>query len=68
MPRKAISRVRSNPVVTKPLEYFVDLSEPVEDDVIDIADFETFLKEKLNLTSAERVAEPFEIGSTANKV
>lgn len=49
MPRKAISRVRSNPIVKKPVNYTVDLTQPVEDEVIDISDFTDFLKQNLKV-------------------
>ena len=68
MPRKAISKVRNNRISKKPVEYTVDLSQPTEDEVIDIADFVDFLKQNLKIDGKKGNLNAVEIGSTDSKV
>merc|ERR1719343_248783 len=68
MPRKAISKVRSNPIVKKPVEYSLDWSQPIEDEVIDIADFVDFLKQNLKIDGKKGNLSAVEISNTESKV
>merc|ERR1712232_1410380 len=69
MPRKAISRVRNNPRRENPVDYFVDMQQPVEDEIIDIADFETFLRENLKIAGKKgNFGDDVEISSNGSKV
>ena len=69
MPRKAISRIRNNPVVKKAVEYNIDLSQPTEDEVIDVSEFEDFLKSNLKIDGKKgNLGNDVVITSTESKV
>lgn len=68
MPRKAISKVRSNPIVKKPVNYTLDLSQPTEDEVIDVADFVDFLKQNLKIDGKKGNLNLVDITNTESQV
>lgn len=71
MPRKAISKIRNNPIVERAVEYVVDLTQPTEDEIIDTADFQDFLLENLKINGKKGKANlegVVDITATDNKV
>lgn len=68
MPRKAISKLRHNPTVKKAVDYTIDLSQPTEDEVIDVADFVDFLKQHLKVDGKKGNLDGVEISNTEAKV
>lgn len=67
MPSKTHSKVRQNPTKEKAISYFLDLKEPIDDGVFDIAEFENHLKQSLKLNGKKGLGE-VEISSKDTKV
>lgn len=67
MPSKTHSKVRSNPVREKAINYVVDLKQPIDDGVFEITDFENHMKQSLKL-NGKKGLEQVEISSKDHRL
>lgn len=67
MPSKTHSKKRNNPIKEKAITYVVDLKQPIEDGVFEIADFENHMKEKL-IINGKKGSENVEISTKDHRL
>lgn len=70
MPGKTHSKVRNNPTTEKGIDYIIDLKQPLEDNVFDIADFENHMKQSIKINGKKHTkgVNPVEVSAKDTKL